>query len=371
MHSCINRGKKIVLREEQGFSFVELMISIAILSMVTIALVALINMNTVVAARAENKSRITDAMAQLADQLRLMPFNDVGKVLTYTADGGHIIMNLSVSTNTDNKANAKVVEIEGRSSRLDPNNVERLTVILKSVETAIPPGGTEPPAGSSLQDFVINENQEFGAAKDGDTLWGTITLDAIIPRNQATPPPQSVRMYANGTQVYQKTNPDWWENHRVFLTDTESKFPDGVLHLRAEVINAEGGFEEWDRWVTLDNHAPATSFPDITPNVTTAGGISASWDIIPDPAGTMGSPAMRYKTVLITKKSNGQLISTEEKIITNSAPNLAAETTVNFDTAYKKNQVYELYVYVMCPPNCKHALWGSPTVSTPYLYRKF
>lgn len=366
--------KKWILRissrakHDEGFTLVELMISIAILALVTTALVALVNMNTTTAARAENKSRINDAMAQLADELRAMPFDQVGKVVTYTADGGHIVLNLSVRSYKEDNANVKIAKIEGRSRRLDPNNVEEMSVILRSSNRELEDPDTAPEV--ALNDFIIYENITFSAAQDGDTVWGPLTFDTRINTFAAEfKPLQSVRMYVNGEQIYESLNPEWWVIHRVIINDTASRFPDGILHVRTEVIDGYGSYMDKNRYLTLDNAEPAKTLPDVEPTITTVNGISASWETLPDPQG--GKAAMRYKAVLIAKDSSGKVLSSEDVIVGNPSPDVAAETKAEFTTPYSSANNYQLYVYVMCPPKCKHAAFGSSVLSSSYLYREF
>lgn len=370
MHKALRHIWKNARAHNEGFTLVELLIAISILSIATIALVALVTVNTTTAARAENKSRISDAMAQLADELRSMAYGDVGKVLTYTADGGHIVLNLNVRTYKEDSVNAKIVKIEGRSRKLDPNNVEELTVILRSSDRS-EEIEIDPTIGKgTLQDFVIYENNYYKAVQDGDTVWGPLTFDARIAFGTVYKNLQSVRMFINGAQVYESINPEWWVIHRLIVSDPGSRFPDGILHARVEVIDGNGSYMDWDRFITLDNHAPSMDVADtVVPNVTTVGGISAAWEMIPDPAG--GQAAMRYKAVLIAKDSAGDVLSTEEVITTNPSPEVAGETVAKFDTPYSSANSYELYVYVMCPPNCKHEATGSSPISSDYIYRKF
>lgn len=359
-----------LFRDERGFSFAELLISIGILAVVTTAIIGLINVNTVTSARAENKSLITDAMAKLADELRAMPFEEAGRTKTYTANNGDIVMNVNTAISKEDGANVKVLTITGRSTRLDPNNTESISVILKS-SGHIDDDAVAIASRPSIEKMVVRDHLYLSPRPQGQALQGLIQIEAEIKTTDPNATLTSVSIAIGDEVVHVNSAPPNVYNLSVIVNtfelnpDGSLKFPEGVADITISARDSLNGYRQLTQSYVIDNISVTNIVPRQTIAVTTVGKITAAWDTIPDPEG--GKPAHRYLARLRVYDKKGVFIGEENKTISPESPGLAADTHVTFETFYSKHNQYRLYVYPMCPPGCL----GHVPISTGFLYRAF
>lgn len=357
---------------EDGFTFVEVMIAISILAIVITALVGLMNMSTAMSVRAENKARLTDAIAQLADRLRAMPFENAGKVTTYVSTEGDIVMNLNTTTTQAGTVSVKTVEIEGYSTRTDPNNTQKATVILRKLtyENDEEVAFVDPPV---LSTFSIVQKGKTAPVVEGNAVWGTVNITVSATTGSAEAALSALRVYAGSDVIGEVLTPNNNGTYTIAWDTTKldeqnkSLYLDGTKRIIFEAIDNLGGLTRDERYVRLDNVPVTTTFPNQTIAHTTGSKITVIWGAIPDPDG-LASVAARYYVVLRQTNKKGNIVG-EPLTQTINPPDTKSDapTTAIFNTSYVKQSTYEVFVYPMCPDGCGHA---NP-YSTKYLYKKF
>lgn len=361
-------------QDEGGFTFVEIMVSLAILGIVVIAIMSLLSSNAIMAARAADKSRITDAMSELADKLRSMPYEEAGQIKTYLTPDG-IAMHLTVNKSKENNADVKIITIDGESTKMTPQNTQKLEIILRNPALGTNEGSNEgdpvisnPPVIASFTMF------EKGFLENtGSTVFGNVAISYSVAAKNPDATLTSVRIMCNGEPIVEQLAPN---NYQIYSTIWASGntdlsgarlFNEGIGKLTIEVKDNQGGYTTQTIPVVIDNTPVTTTFPDSTISISKTNGINVSWNTIPDP-NSSSAGAMRYKVVLKTyKKTN--LLSTDTKIVSGASLGQLPQTSVLFSNAYSPSKNYKVYVYPMCPPGCGHT--SSQQVSTKYLFKAF
>ncbi|MBK5211129.1 MAG: prepilin-type N-terminal cleavage/methylation domain-containing protein [Coriobacteriia bacterium] len=113
---------------DAGFTFVEILVALAILSIAITGLIGLIEVNTMTSVRAQELSRVTDSMADLADMLR----NPA--ITSYESAGVTHTKYISI-VSTDIPHNVSVEPCDGPV----PSNA---SVVMSVEATTIPVSGT-------------------------------------------------------------------------------------------------------------------------------------------------------------------------------------------------------------------------------------
>lgn len=361
---------------EQGFTFVEVMVALAVLGISIAALVGLLLNNTMSSARAADQSRVTDAMSQLADQLRAMPYKDAGSQKTYVSDDG-VEMTLSVSTSKSDNADVKVITITGVSNRLTPNTTQKLEVVLRN-----PSMGTDDETSNAGDDTVTNPPvinsvvlYKYGLPlSETGIISGAYDIYVIATAGDSTKQLASISVTSGGQPIGSPViypasgsrNKFSWVSSTI---DTDGKtrwYPDGISDITVEVKDDSGGYSRKIIPVVIDNDPVISTFPNSPISVFTTNGISIAWNAIVDPEDGK-STALRYKVVLDVYKKNGDFIAEYSDIVAGATLTTLPPTTYNFNVAYAKNQSYKVRVYAMCPPGCSHIY----TMSDSFLYKEF
>lgn len=355
---------------EDGFTFAEVMIAISILAIVITALVGLMNMSTAMSVRAENKARLTDAIAQLADRLRAMPFETADKVTTYVSTEGDIVMDLTTAASQVGTASIKTIKIEGYSTRTDPNNTQKATVVLRKLtyENDEEVAFEDPPV---LSAFSIVQKGKVAPVVEGNAVWGTVNITVSATAGSAEAVLSALRVYADSDVIGEVLAPNnngtytiAWDTTKL-NEQSKALYLDGTKRIIFEAIDNLGGLTREERYVRLDNVPVTTTFPSQTIAHTTGSKITVVWGAIPDPDG-LASIAARYYVVLRKTPKKGTPVDFTQTInpadVKSDAP-----TTAIFDTSYDKKSTYEVFVYPMCPDGCEH----ENVYSTKYLYKKF
>ena len=363
-------------KQEDGFSFVEIMVALAILGMAITALVGLLTSNTMVSARAADKSRVTDAVSQLAEQLRAMPYKQAGQQKTYVSNDG-VTMNLDVSTSTAEGANVKVITINGVSNHLTPNTKQSLQVVLRNPSMGTDDSGSGDNGGDAtvsdppiIDEFSVNRGTDT-LLGEGGLLYGDsrIWVQAHAAKTGATL--TSIYLTCNGEPLASaRLNPvngtryclDW--SSAAKDTSGNSLFKDGINEILLEVKDDQGGYAKQTHKVVIDNDPVVSTFSSSTITVYTTNGISVSWNPITDPANGMGT-ALRYKIVLTATKRNKS--TNYEGYTEPETPGTLPPTNYTFSLGYKNGTKYTVKVYAMCPTGCTH----TTTISTSYLSKSF
>lgn len=367
---------RLIEQREDGFTFVEVMVALAVLGISIAALVGLLVNNTLSSARAADKSRVTDAMSQLADQLRALPYKEAGTQKTYVSDDG-VQMSLAVSTSKTDSADVKVITITGVSNRLTPNTTQKLEVVLRN-----PSMGTDDQTSNEGDDTVTNPPviSSVTLFKNGllvspsDIVSGAYYIHVIAFAGDATKQLASISVSSGGQPIgtpaiYPASgslNRFVWSSNTI---DTDGKtrwYPDGISDITVEVKDDSGGYARKVIPIVIDNDPVISTFPNDTISVFTTNGISVSWNAIVDPANGK-STALRYKVILDVYKKNGTFIAEYSDIVTGSSFNTLPPTTYNFNVGYSKSQTYLVRVYAMCPPGCSHF----DDISSSYLWKRF
>ena len=371
---------KTAAHDEQGFTFVEIMVSLAILSIVVIAITSLITTNSLMGARAADKSRITDAMSELADRLRAMPYKDAGTVKTYVSSDG-VVMNLTVSTSKENDANVKVITINGHSTKMQPQNKQKLEIILRN-----PSPGTDDSGGGGESPIVTNPPvinylrvfRGYTELSSGGLLYDTLTegtpkvsLSVDAPNPDATI--TSLRLFCNGELLKEQLNPlrnsEYSVEFKSNAVDASGNrlYKEGIGKITAEVKDDQGGFTKEDFPIVIDNTPVTNTFGANAVAVSTTNGIVVSWNPIPDPANGQNF-AMRYKVVLDVYQGN-TFKGEYEQIVTGTTQGALPPTSAVFANGIASGNKHYVYIYAMCPAGCAHA--ASEQVSKSYLYKAF
>lgn len=360
--------------DEGGFTFVEIMVALVVLGIVLLAIMSLLSSNALMSARAADKSRITDAMSELADKLRSMPYKEAGVEKTFVTQDG-IVMNLTVTTSKTDSADVKVITIKGYSTKMKPRSEQTLEVVLRNPSLGTNDNGnagdpviSNPPAIASFSMYKNGLLQNSGA-----TVFGSETIYYSVAAKNPAATLTSVRILCNGEPIVEQLAPG---NYQLYAaawdtttidTSNARLFKDGIAKLSIEVKDNLGGYTSQSIPVVIDNTPVTTTFNDSPVSISFTNGIAVTWNSIPDPDGG-ASGAMRYKVRLEIYKKNS-FLSSHEQIISGATAGTLPPTTALFSNSYVSGQSYKVYIYPMCPPNCGHT--SSQQVSTKYLYKEF
>lgn len=367
-----NYKPQAYLKQEDGFSFVEIMVALAILSIAITALIGLITSSTMLSARAADKSRVTDAMAQLADQLRALPFDQAGVQKTYVSSDG-VMMTLDVKTSTTNGANVKVITISGISNELTPNTKQSLQVVIRNPTLGSTSGGGDTTTGAPPTINYLMVKRDTTILSSGGLLYGgsSVWFSATCANPDATL--TSLQLSCNGEPIGQTvldplSGSSYFVNWSSASKDLSGNrlYKDGIGTITLEVKDSMGGYAKKDFPVVIDNDPVVSTFSNTAISVFTSSGITLAWNPITDPAAGKDT-AIRYKVVLDVYKKNGTFVAEYSNIITAATPATLPPTTTNFPVTYSNSQRYTVKIYAMCPDGCVH----SPNISTSYLTKTF
>lgn len=365
---------KKLSQDESGFTIVEIMVSLAILGIAIIAIMSLLTTNAMMAARAADKSRITDAMSELAEKLRSMPYKDAGIDKTYVTDDD-IVMNLSVENYNQDNADVKIITINGYSTKMTPRNTQNLEVVLRNPALGTNEDSNEgdpvisnPPV---IVSFTMFKNDFL--QNSGPTIFGDVAISYSVAAKNPSATLTSVRIMCNGEPIVEQLAPNNYQTYSALWasnavdTNNARLFNEGIGKLTVEVKDNQGGYTTQTIPIVVDNVPVTTTFPSSTVSISKTNGIQVSWNTIPDPDGG-SSGALRYKVRLETYKK-ATLLSTDEQIISGATVGQLPPTTALFSNYYSPSQNYKVYVYPMCPLNCGHT--SSQQISSKYLYKEF
>jgi len=335
---------------DAGFTFVEIIIALAILSIAITGLVGFITVNTMTSVRAKELSRVTDSMADLADRLRAMPYKDAGVAQTkYVSSDGSVVMDLTTTTSKVNNANIKTILIDGYSTLLTPNLHRQTQVILRNSsndlgETVDP--GTEP----VIDDFHILPQGSQTPAVAGQTLWGNVQF-VYTTHASYSPAVLTIRIYVNSVLISEKGNAT--ENVGWNTAD----IADGPKQITMVVSDDHGGVTTRNLTtgspdIVLDNQPVSNTVPASAISTTNnnSGQITFQWNSIPDPANSSDN-ALRYRVILYSYKSNGTLNNTQQKDVSASTLGQYPSNSASFSYSAAEKS-YKVEVHAMCPVGC-------------------
>lgn len=355
------------------------MVSLAILGIVIVAIMSLLTTNALMAARAADKSRITDAMSEYAEKLRSMPYEEAGKDKPDDTPDG-IVMNLTVNKYHENNADVKIITINGYSTKMTPYNKtpynkQSLEVVLRNPALGTNAGGnagdpviSNPPA---IVSFVMLKNGFL--QNSGSTIFGNVAIFYSVAAKNPSATLTSVRIMCNGEPIVEQLAPNNYQTYSALWasnavdTNNARLFKEGIGKLTVEVKDNQGGYTTQTIPIVVDNVPVTTTFPSSTVLISKTNGIQVSWNTIPDPDGG-SSGALRYKVRLETYKK-ATLLSTDEQIISGATVGQLPPTTALFSNYYSPSKNYKVFVYPMCPLNCGHT--SSQQISSKYLYKEF
>lgn len=348
------------LQQDDGFSFVEIMVALAVLSIAITALVGLITSNTMLSARAADKSRVTDAMSQLADQLRALPFDQAGVQKTYVSSDG-VMMTLDVKTSTTDGANVKVITINGISNDLTPNTKQSLQVVIRNPTLGSTSDGGDTTTGAPPTINYLMVKRDTTILSSGGLLYGgsSVWFSATCANPDATL--TSLQLSCNGEPIGQTvldplSGSSYFVNWSSASKDLSGNrlYKDGIGTITLEVKDSMGGYAKKDFPVVIDNDPVVSTFSNLLIKlIFTTNGITLAWNPITDPAAGKDT-AIRYKVVLDVYKKNGTFDAEYSNIITAATPATLPPTTTSFPVPYSNSQRYAVKIYAMCPEGCAH-----------------
>lgn len=375
------------LTTDEGFTFVEVMVALAVLGIAITALVSFLVSNSLISARAADKSRVTDAMAQVADELRALPYAEAGKQTTYVASNG-VTMHLKVTTSKENNTNLKIITITGTSPRLKPATTQTLEVILRSPAMATNDDGTNaddatisnPPVISSFYVLTTLGAYPPQSVLGRDVYTVRVTATTANPQAVLT----GITVTCNGeplpavnTSLASGSAKDFTLMTSNLDASYNRLYKDGINRITIDVKDSEGGFVRKSYYYIIDIDPVLQTFDQTPISVFTNNGITIAWNPIDD--GTNGSStALRYYLVLEDTAEDGTL-STKTAYVAGDTPTTLPPTTYTFNVQYNPAHSYRVKVYAACPAGCvwhnfwptvNHAPDGS-TISSSYLTTSF
>lgn len=351
-------------QNNQGFTFVEVAISIAIILISLTAVVGLMNVTFGMSIAAENRSDVTDAISKLADQLRATKFSDIGNTLTYVSDDGHVNLTISILYNKALYGNVKIVTISGISTGTGPQITESDTIIIKAT--------TESTANDNLTGspppVITLSTPNVGAVLANST---TITVMATQGSAEYLSQLTAMRVYIDATLAQEYISPASGNTYSIAWNTKEldgsslAKYPDGISTIKVEVTDRSGNKVSAIRKVVIDNLAPSVNVSGTNINVNKYTN-TITWTQIKDPYDG-SSDARRYKLDIMAATKNGGPWTTTTVIV----PALGTSPVQPFETKYVypsfvRGNYYQIRVTPGCAEGCIHASaspatnWGTP-----------
>lgn len=350
-------------QHNQGFTFVEVAISIAILLISLTAVVGLMNVTFGMSIAAENRSDVTDAISRLADQLRATKFSDIGNTLTYVPDDGNANLTISVLYNKALYGNVKIVTINGISTGSGPQITESDTIIIKATTEST---GSDNLTGSPPPVISLTSPNVGAVLANSSTITVLATQGSAEYLSQLT----AMRVYIDSTLLQEYISPAsgntytlaW--NTKELNSDSSKKFPDGISTIKIEVTDRSGNKVSALRKVAVDNYAPSANTSGTSINVNKITN-TITWTPVKDPFDG-SSDARRYKLDIMTATKNNGPWTTTTVIV----PAAGASTVDPFETKYVYpfvvGRYYQIRITPGCPEGCIHAAtspatnWGTP-----------
>lgn len=358
-NSSLNSSKLV-----DGFTFIEVVIAIAILLITLSAVAGLMNISLASSIRAENQSQITDEMSKLADQIRTLPFEDIGDVPTFVSEDGIITMSVTVETNTTDWGNVKVVTIDGSSSRVNPGNHQVMSIVVRNPisEGGVTEGNpTETPPPTLV----------LAAPTPSSTpiMTGNITLTASVTKVDTASTLTALRFFIDGANIGEVVSPVSGQNYSITWntnetnTDGSRKYLDGIKNIMVLATDNAGNQPTITKFAILDNVAVTTTVPA---QVVSRVGNVLTWNQIPDPAAS-GSYAQKYKVVVSTNtKKTGTFTVVETGIVQPATYGELAPTTYTI-AASLTGKYYKFQIYPGCPSVGSTVCTHNPVWSTSCL----
>lgn len=390
-------GKRTIMRatykDESGFTFVEVMVALAILSISILALLGLISSSTVMSHRARRLSQVTDAVAAVAEQLRLQGstdtgYNNLGRQTTWLTESGafDVIVSGTFKTTVRDRTEVKLITLTGRSRAGKPEVSDSVSIVIRNPLTEKVEELGESATAPTFDEFCVLDPLLRDTPDGGIVFNNALTETAYITYNaRATAPDATVTrvsLYADNKLIKTIDNPAEgtravvaWNILEKSYDSGKPRFPDGPVTIRWEAEDSSGNIGVAERRFVIDNEPVTNTIPtNLRVLVGYTNGITVKWDPIPDPAENTNY-AMRYRVVLTVTAPSGESTEYIEERGATTAGGYP-DNYVNFPTV-NKNQgfTYTVRIYPMCPRECATQVLGIPhhssQVSTGYLEKTF
>lgn len=333
-----------------GFSFLEVVISIAIILISLIGVIGLLNISNSMADTAERRSAVTDVIAQIADELRSKPFTTIADQDSrpIATDAGNVIVSVDIDDSTMPgllKTASITAYLEGMQ-----NIEEQQTVVIRNEHPEEPGGGGGGGTGS-LSLTVVNmgalSNQVISGTQDlylSGTTGSSNQLVRVVARIQG------------GDEIGRIETPA--KDAILTIPWSTGLGLDGIHTIIFELWDNQPAKIEQTVTVFVDNKAAnlLTAPNPKTVNVRRINDTTGEFSWTPYRDGR--SDAVRHKILIFEKSKSNDAFPTTPKntIVVNTANSLPTGTvTTSYTyTGFVKNKYYKAEIIPGCPPNCIH-----------------
>jgi Tfp pilus assembly protein PilV len=345
---------------DEGFTIVEVVISAFILFVVITAVLSLMLSNTAAANQAKEKSVVVNAVASYIEQVRAMPYNDIGMPLgdppgqlaaTSTVVGSFTIDIVPTVTWVDDPSidGTKDYKLLNIATTATPARLAG-SVVTMSTQAIISPAGAGnnvvrvPPSIAWSGSSPATDSIVYGTARQVGGSADAVGTGVVVTNMNLYCDGSLLQNWSGGAAQFTFTTAsascDFYWNSQAKDASNTPFWEDGVRTLKLEAWDSNGQQNYITRSVLVDNHAPIEPASVTVTDTTAATTLThvITWPVCAD--GT--SPAYRYSIAIYRQPTTST--STGSYADWTSVPALSASSN---NVTRNPQQSFGRYLYAV------------------------
>ncbi len=343
---------KSLLKEEAGFTYVEIALATVFLAIVLIALLSVMLGATKTSSIASVQTLASELASERIEYIRSLAFNDIG---TVGGDPEGILSDETIKrNNAEFNVSYEIIWVDDSADGTEDDDIDhnandykRVTV---TVSWSLPAPGSSVKVSTNIREkeseslppvieFVSLTPNEFstalvtgGSVNTYTPVWGTVTIAAEAKDTDGVI--DLMNFYVDNLSLA-----SWSSIYEATVTKSAEwntlDYQDGMREVKVEAFDNRGGRDYRVRYLVVDNFAP-TAPTNLTLQATGPKTIVLNWSPTTD-----GTDIVQFYDIY--RYQEGEVPAKIARIFT------TANTYTNADPTLKKGNTYNYYVEALSP----------------------